>query len=170
MKGDGQIHVCRDAPSQLSFALSVPPDTCVCHNGKFLDVGSTIGALGLLCGSTIWLYPRLRGGGPLDVSGQWQCATCGALRCWSTRNQCYKCGEPRSAGGSVPQGSPCLDHPRNAVGSVPQGCSSSPYMDAPVSSQFWFLPPKPLRVLVVGLSVSVILLSFLLPPQHPCSL
>ena len=67
-------------------------------------------ALGLFLGCTVRLHSRLKGGGPLDVPGQWQCAICGALMCWPTRNQCYKCGQPRSASRCSP---PELHTPRS---------------------------------------------------------
>ena len=51
----------------------------------------------------------------LDVPGQWQCGFCGG----PTRNQCYKCGQPRSAGSCSPRGSTYLD-PQGMVGGLPQ--------------------------------------------------
>ena len=69
-----------------------------------------------------------------------QCATCGALRCWSTRNWCRKCGQPRAAGNGSPLGSsnvrqgflqPSHDRPFGAVGSAPRGTSPVSNGDGP---------------------------------------
>ena len=49
---------------------------------------------------------------------------CGAIRCWPTRNQCYKCGQPRSASSCSPRSSIYLD-PQGAVGGLPQGFPGS---------------------------------------------
>ena len=105
VNGDAGTQVCRGTPGQpLSVALMVSPDIHVCHNGKCLDINSSFGTLGLLPGCTNRLCPRHKEGGPLDVPGQWQCATCGALTCWPSLNQCYKCGQHRNAGGgSLPK-------------------------------------------------------------------
>ena len=96
------------------------PGLYACHDGKCLDVGLSIEALGLFPGCTVRLYSRLKGSGPLDVPGQWQCAICGAPSCWPTRNQCYKSGQPRSASSCSPWSSTYLD-PQGAVGGMPQG-------------------------------------------------
>ena len=46
VKGDGRTQVCRCAPGKsLSLALMVSPCTCVCHNGKSLDVSPSVGTL-----------------------------------------------------------------------------------------------------------------------------
>ena len=84
VKGVGKTQVTRGFSSQLlSSVLSVPPDSYLCCNGRPLDLGSSIGSLGLLSGCTIWIYPRQRGGAPpsLDIPGQWRCALCNAVRC-----------------------------------------------------------------------------------------
>ena len=49
---------------------------------------------------------------------------CGAIRCWPTRNQCYKCGQPRSASSCSPRSSTYLD-PQGMVGGLPQGFPGS---------------------------------------------
>ena len=72
VKGDGATRVCRGHPSEsLSSVLELSPGLYACHNGKCLDVGLSIEALGLFPGCT-----RLKGAGPLDVPGQWQCHLC----------------------------------------------------------------------------------------------
>ena len=81
----------------------------------------------------------------MDVPGQWQCATCGALRCWPTRNQCFKCGQPRSAGSSSHWSSTYFDT-HGAVGGMPQGFPSSSFFGGgashgPSSSQVLGPPP-----------------------------
>ena len=119
--GDGATRVCRGHPSEsLSSVLVLSPGLYACHNGKCLDVGLSIEALGLFPGCTVRLHSRLKGGGALDVPGQWQCANCGAPRCWQTRNQCYKCGQPRIASSCSPRSSIYFD-PQGAVGGMPQG-------------------------------------------------
>ena len=120
VKGDGATRVCRGHPSEslsLSSVLVLYPGLYVCHGVKFHDVGLS----------------------------QWQCATCGALRCWPTRNQCYKCRQPRSAGSSSPLSSAYLDT-HGAVGCMPQGVPSSSFFgggafDGPSSSQVLGSPP-----------------------------
>ena len=109
VKGDGATRVCHGQLSEpLSSVLELASGSYACHNEKCLDVGSSIEALGLFSGCTVRLYSRLRGGSPLDVPGQWQCGICGAIRCWPTRNQCYKCGQPRSASSCSPRSSTYL--------------------------------------------------------------
>ena len=89
VKGEGGTQVCRGSPGQsLSSVLLVSPETHVCCNGKVLDITSSTEDLGLLPDCVIGLCVRLRGGGPQDVAGQWQCATCGAPRCWPTATSC----------------------------------------------------------------------------------
>ena len=125
VKGDGATCVCHGQPSEpLSSVLELASGSHACHNGKCLDVGSSIEALGLFPGCTVRLYSRLRGGGPLDVPGQWQCGLCGAIRCWPTRNQCYKCEQPRSASSCSPRSSTYLD-PQGMVGGLPRGFPGS---------------------------------------------
>ena len=125
VKADGATRVCHGQPSEpLSSVLELASGSYACHNGKCLDVGSSIEALGLFPGCTVRLHSRLRGGGPLDVPGQWQCGLCGAIRCWPTRNQCYKCGQPRSASSCSPRSSTYLD-PQGMVGGLPQGFPGS---------------------------------------------
>ena len=85
---------------------------------------------------------RLSGGGPLDVLGQWQCGICGAIRCWPTRNQCYKCGQPRSASSCSPRSATYLD-PQGMVGGLPQSFSgSSPLNPGMVHGPLGRPPPK----------------------------
>ena len=121
VKGDGVTRVCHGQPSEpLSSVLELSSCSYACHNGKCLDVGLSIEALGLFLDCTVRLYSRLKGGGPLDVPGQRQCGICGAIRCWPTRNQCYKCGQPRSASSCSPRSSTYLD-PQGTVGGLPQG-------------------------------------------------
>ena len=143
VKGDGATRVCHGQPSEpLSSVLELASGSYACHNGKCLDVGSSIEALGFFSGCTVRLYSRLRGSGPLDVLGQWQCGTCGAIRCWSTRNQCYKCGQPRSARSCSPRSSTYLD-PQGMVGGLSQGFpSSSPLNPGMVHGPLGRLPPK----------------------------
>ena len=63
VKGDGVTRVCHIQPSEpLSSVLELASGSCACHNGKCLDVGSSIEALGLFPGCTVRLYSRLRGG------------------------------------------------------------------------------------------------------------
>ena len=125
VKGDGATRVCHCQLSEpLSSVLELASGSYACHNGKCLDVGSSIEALGLFPGCTVRFYSRLRGGGPLDVPGQWQCGLCGAIRCWPTRNQCYKCGQPRGASSCSPRSSTYLD-PQGMVGGSPQGFPGS---------------------------------------------
>ena len=59
----------------------------------------------------------------MDVPGQWH-GICGAIRCWPTRNRCYKCGQPRSARSCSPRCSTYLD-PQGTVGGLPQGFPGS---------------------------------------------
>ena len=121
VKGDGATRVCHGQPSEpLSSVLELSSGSYACHNGKCLDVGLSIEALGLFPDCTVRLHSRLRGGGPLDVPGQWQCGICGAIRCWPTRNQCYTCGQPRSASSCSPGSSTFLD-PQGTIGGLPQG-------------------------------------------------
>ena len=125
VKGDGATRVCHGQLSEpLSSVLELASGSYACHNGKCLDVGSSIEALGLFPGCTVRLYSRPQGGGPLDVPWQWQCGICGAIRCWPTRNQCYKCGQPRSARSWSPRSSTYLD-PQGMVGGLPQGFPGS---------------------------------------------
>ena len=46
------------------------------------------------------------------------------IRCWPTRNQCYKCGQPRGASICSPRSSTYLD-PQGMVGGLPQGFPGS---------------------------------------------
>ena len=75
-------------------------------------------------------FVSIRGskGGPLDVPRQWQCGICEAIRCWPTRNHCYKCGQPRSASSCSPRSSTCLD-PQGTVGGLPQGFPRSSHLN-----------------------------------------
>ena len=62
VKGDGATRVCHGQPSEpLSSVLELASGSYACHNGKCLDVGSSIEALGLFPGCTVRLYSRLRG-------------------------------------------------------------------------------------------------------------
>ena len=62
VKGDGATRVCHGQPSEpLSSVLELASSSYACHNGKCLDVGSSIEALGLFPGCTVRLYSRLRG-------------------------------------------------------------------------------------------------------------
>ena len=62
VKGDGATRVCHGQPSEpLSSVLELASGTYACHNGKCLDVGSSIETLGLFPGCTVRLYSRLRG-------------------------------------------------------------------------------------------------------------
>ena len=86
VKGVGATRVCHGQPSEpLSSVLELSSGSYACHNGKCLDVGLSIEALGLFPDCTVRLYSRLHEGGPLDVPGQCQCGICGAIRCWPTR-------------------------------------------------------------------------------------
>ena len=142
VKGDGATRVCHGQPSEpLSSVLELASGSYACHNGKCLDVGSSVEALGLFPGCTVRLYSWLRGGGPLDVPGQWQCGLCGAIRCWPTRNRCYKCGQPRSASSCSPRISSYLD-PQGMVGGLPQGFpDSSPLNPGMVHGPLGRSPP-----------------------------
>ena len=72
VKGDGATRVCHGQLSEPpSSVLELASRSYACHNGKCLDVGLSIEALGLFPGCAVRLYSRLRGGGPLDVPGQW---------------------------------------------------------------------------------------------------
>ena len=76
MKGDGATRVCRGHPSgSLSSVIVLSPGLYARHDGKCLDVGLSIEALGLFPGCTVRLYSRLKGGFPLA----WQCAICGGV-------------------------------------------------------------------------------------------
>ena len=97
---------------------------------------------------TVRLYSRLWGGGPLDVPGQWQCATCGALRCWPTMLQMWAAAQLWRQ--FSPRGSTYLDT-HGAVGGMPQVFSVL------FLFMWWCLPwPLPrLRSLVLHLSTRV---------------
>ena len=71
VKGDGATRVCHGQPSEpLSSVLELSSGSYACHNGKCLDVGLSIEALGLFPDCTVRLYSRLQEGGPLDVPVQ----------------------------------------------------------------------------------------------------
>ena len=115
VKGNGATRVCHGQSSEpLSSVLELSSGSYACHNGKCLDVGLSIEALGLFRDCTVRLYSRLQRGGPLDVPG----------RCWPMRNQCYKCGQPRSANSCSPRSSTYLD-PQGMVGGLPQSFPGS---------------------------------------------
>ena len=135
--------------------------------GSALMLGCLLRLLDFFPDCTVRLYSRLKGSGGLDVPGQWQCGICGAIRCWPTRNQCYKCGQPRSASSCSPRSSTYLD-PQGAVGGSPQGFpGSSPlHLDMvhgplgsgpppersqtpPTSRRDPLCPPSPLLVLAL---------------------
>ena len=75
-----------------------------------LKLDETIAEMGFLSGSTLQVVERLRGGGfssgkggfgrpvreeYVPIPGEWQCRNCLTVRCWPTRNACYRCGCPR---------------------------------------------------------------------------
>ena len=91
----------------LSLVLVLSPGLYVCHNGKSLNVESSIGALGLFPGCTIRLY-------------SWAVAVC---QLWCLEVLANE--ESRSARSS-PQNSTYLDT-HSAVGCVPQGFPSSSF-------------------------------------------
>ena len=138
LKGDGATRLCRGHPSEspsLFGPRAVSGSPHVYHNALMFWL--SIQALGLFPGCTIRLHSRLRGGGP-----------CGALRCWPRRNQCYKCGQPRSASSCPPRSSTYLDT-HGAVGGMPEGFPSSSFFGGGASpwpflvSSTWFSTSQP---------------------------
>ena len=62
VKGNGATRVCHGQPSEpLSSVLEPSSGFYACHNGKCLDVGLSIEALGLFLDCTVRLYLRLKG-------------------------------------------------------------------------------------------------------------
>ena len=60
--GDGATRVCHGQPSEPhSSVLEQSSGFYACHNGKCLDVGLSIEALGLFPDCTVRLYSRLKG-------------------------------------------------------------------------------------------------------------
>ena len=60
VKGDGATRVCHGQPSgPLSSVVEVSSGSYACHNGKCLDVGLSIEALGLFPDCTVRLCSRL---------------------------------------------------------------------------------------------------------------
>ena len=86
------------SPVSLSLrSLSYHPVLMLATMGSALMLGCPLRLFVFFLIAQFVSIRGFKGGGPLDVSGQWQCGICGAIRCWPTRNQCYKCGQPRSA-------------------------------------------------------------------------
>ena len=84
--------------------LDCTEDVWVTCNGKLVQLGDTIGHIGIGTHDTLRCGGRLRGGAqryrpqPVDIPGQWTCQACGQERV-PVQTRCFRCGCPK---GHVP--------------------------------------------------------------------
>ena len=82
------------------------------HNGRMLVSSSSLDFAGIVKDSQVVMCGRLHGGGRPVIEGEWDCQKCGMQGCWPTRQRCFRCGQPRYAGGKVK----LPERERNALG------------------------------------------------------